>query len=106
MLSGEAVVRSRGSASQVILPSSAIPADFPPVEVDGRLLCDGAIASARRPFTTRHHSQRHERRCEYGSDLGIAGKSPCNSVGAFHKSGKNKSLKMHNCGAQGRNSHL
>lgn len=46
VLSGEAVVLSRGPATQAILASSAIPAAFAPVEVDGRLLCDGAVASS------------------------------------------------------------
>jgi NTE family protein len=45
ILSGEAVLLSRGSATQAVLASSAIPAAFAPVEIDGRLLCDGAIAS-------------------------------------------------------------
>jgi NTE family protein len=45
ILSGEAVVLSRGPAVQAILASSAIPAAFAPIEISGRLLCDGAIAS-------------------------------------------------------------
>lgn len=45
ILSGEAVTLSRGSATQAVLASSAIPAAFAPVEIDGRLLCDGAVAS-------------------------------------------------------------
>jgi NTE family protein len=45
VFSGEAVVLSRGSVTQAVLASSAIPAAFAPVEIDGRLLCDGAIAS-------------------------------------------------------------
>jgi NTE family protein len=45
MLSGEAVVLSRGPATQAILASSAIPGAFAPVEINRRLLCDGAIAS-------------------------------------------------------------
>jgi NTE family protein len=45
ILSGEAVVLSRGPATQAVLASSAIPAAFAPVQVNGRLLCDGAIAS-------------------------------------------------------------
>jgi NTE family protein len=45
VLSGEEVVLSRGDATRAILASSAIPAAFAPVEIDGRLLCDGAIAS-------------------------------------------------------------
>jgi NTE family protein len=45
ILSGEAVVLSRGPATQAVLASSAIPAAFAPVEINGRLLCDGAIAS-------------------------------------------------------------
>ena len=44
-LSGEAVVLSRGPATQAVLASSAIPAAFPPVKIERRLLCDGAIAS-------------------------------------------------------------
>ncbi len=45
MLSGKAVVLSRGPVTQAILASTAIPAAFAPVEIDGRLLCDGAVAS-------------------------------------------------------------
>jgi NTE family protein len=45
ILSGEAVVLSRGPATQAVLASSAIPAAFAPVQINGRLLCDGAIAS-------------------------------------------------------------
>jgi NTE family protein len=44
-LTGNAVVLSRGPVTQAILASTAIPAAFEPVEIDGRLLCDGAIAS-------------------------------------------------------------
>ena len=44
-LTGKAVVLSRGPVTQAILASTAIPAAFAPVEIDGRLLCDGAIAS-------------------------------------------------------------
>jgi NTE family protein len=45
ILSGEAVVLSRGPATRAVLASSAIPAAFAPVQINGRLLCDGAIAS-------------------------------------------------------------
>jgi NTE family protein len=45
LLSGEAVVMSRGNAADAILASSAIPAAFAPVVVDGRYLVDGAITS-------------------------------------------------------------
>jgi NTE family protein len=45
VLSGEAVVLSEGPATRAILASSAIPAAFAPIEINGRLLCDGAIAS-------------------------------------------------------------
>ena len=45
ILSGQAVVLSRGPAATAVLASSAIPAAFAPVEIDSRLLCDGAIAS-------------------------------------------------------------
>jgi NTE family protein len=45
ILSGEAVVLSRGPATQAILANSAIPGAFAPVHIDGRPLCDGAIAS-------------------------------------------------------------
>jgi NTE family protein len=50
-LTGNAVVLSRGPVTQAILASTAIPAAFEPVEIDGRLLCDGAIAS-NTPVTT------------------------------------------------------
>jgi len=45
LLSGRAVVLSRGSATQAILASTAIPAAFEPVSIDNKVLCDGAIAS-------------------------------------------------------------
>jgi NTE family protein len=45
VLTGAAVCMTRGSAIEAILASSAIPGAFPPIEVAGRLLCDGAIAS-------------------------------------------------------------
>ncbi len=45
LLSGEAVVLSRGDACDAIVASSAIPAAFPPVLVDGHYLVDGAITS-------------------------------------------------------------
>lgn len=43
--SGAAVVLSKGNAADAILASSAIPAAFAPVEIDGRYLVDGAITS-------------------------------------------------------------
>ncbi len=36
---------SRGSAVEAILASAAIPGVFPPVQIDGRLFMDGAVAS-------------------------------------------------------------
>lgn len=45
VLSGEAVVLSRGAVTPAVLASCAIPAAFAPVEIGGRLLCDGAVAS-------------------------------------------------------------
>lgn len=45
LLSGAAVVLSRGSAADAIIASSAIPAAFAPVAIDGRYLVDGAITS-------------------------------------------------------------
>ena len=43
--SGEAVVLDRGDATTALLASSAIPGIFPPVEIGGRLLVDGAAAA-------------------------------------------------------------
>jgi NTE family protein len=43
--SGEAVVLSQGPAVEALLASCAIPAVFPPVQIDGRLLMDGGIAA-------------------------------------------------------------
>jgi hypothetical protein len=40
--------------------------------------------------------------CEYGSGLGIPGKSPCNSVGDFSRFGNGKPLKSRKFGAPGR----
>lgn len=42
---GEEVLLSRGSAVGALLASTAIPAVFPPVDLDGRVLVDGGIAS-------------------------------------------------------------
>jgi len=43
--SGEEVVVSRGSATEAVMASAAIPAVFPPVLLDGRHLVDGGIAN-------------------------------------------------------------
>lgn len=43
LLSGESVVLSKGSASQAILASTAIPFAFPPVLLERRYLADGAV---------------------------------------------------------------
>ncbi len=45
MLTGEEVQLVNGSAIDAALASAAIPLVFPPVEIDGRLLADGSIAS-------------------------------------------------------------
>jgi len=45
LLSGETVVLSRGAAADAIIASSAIPAAFAPMSIDGRYLVDGAITS-------------------------------------------------------------
>jgi NTE family protein len=44
VLSGEEVLLSSGDAVSAVLASAAIPAVFPPVEIDGRLLYDGGLA--------------------------------------------------------------
>ena len=41
----EPVVLSTGAAVPALLASCAIPGVFPPIEIDGRLLCDGAVAA-------------------------------------------------------------
>ena len=43
LLSGETVVLSKGSVSQAVLASTAIPAAFAPVQLDSLYLADGAI---------------------------------------------------------------
>jgi NTE family protein len=43
--SGEPVVLDSGDATTALLASSAIPGIFPPVEIDGRFLVDGAAAA-------------------------------------------------------------
>ncbi len=43
LASGEAVVLSEGSLRKAVMASCAVPAAVPPVELDGRLLCDGGI---------------------------------------------------------------
>jgi NTE family protein len=45
VLSGSPVILSRGSVADAIVASTAIPAAFAPVKVDGRYLMDGAITS-------------------------------------------------------------
>jgi len=45
LLRGDEVVLSRGPTVPAILASAAIPGVFPPVELDGRHLADGGIAS-------------------------------------------------------------
>lgn len=45
LLSGRESILSRGDAVSALLASSAIPGVFPAVEREGRLLCDGALAS-------------------------------------------------------------
>ena len=45
ILTGEEVVLSQGPAAEAILASTAIPAAFAPVRLDGRYLADGAITS-------------------------------------------------------------
>ncbi len=42
---GEAVVLNSGDATSALLASSAVPRLLPPVEIDGRLLVDGAAAA-------------------------------------------------------------
>ena len=44
VLSGQEVLLSKGDAVSAVLASAAIPAVFPPVEIDGRLLYDGGLA--------------------------------------------------------------
>jgi NTE family protein len=44
-LSGAEVVRSQGKLLDALLASAAIPLVYPPVEIDGRLLMDGGVAS-------------------------------------------------------------
>jgi NTE family protein len=44
VLSGTEVVLSTGDARSAVLASAAVPGILPPVDVDGRLLFDGAIA--------------------------------------------------------------
>jgi len=45
LLSGSAVILSKGYATDAIIASTAIPAAFGPVIIDGRFLVDGAISS-------------------------------------------------------------
>lgn len=45
VLSGQAVTLKEGETTRAVLASCAIPAAFAPVEIGGRLLCDGAVAS-------------------------------------------------------------
>jgi NTE family protein len=45
-LQGLAVSLSRGAAVEAILASAAIPGVFPPVEIEGRVLMDGAVAAS------------------------------------------------------------
>ena len=43
LASGQAVVLSQGSLRKAVMASCAVPAAVPPMELDGRLLCDGGI---------------------------------------------------------------
>ena len=45
LLSGGAIVLSKGSAADAIIASTAIPAAFPPIQIDSYYLCDGAVTS-------------------------------------------------------------
>src|SRR5690349_18688643 len=45
LLSGEETVLREGPVHEAIAASCAIPGIFPPVEIDGRLLVDGALAN-------------------------------------------------------------
>ncbi len=45
LLHGETVRLSEGRAVEAVLASCAIPAAFPPVQIDGHYLVDGAVAS-------------------------------------------------------------
>jgi len=45
ILNGDEVVLSSGPAVDALLASAAIPGVFPPVELDGRDLCDGGVSS-------------------------------------------------------------
>jgi NTE family protein len=45
VLSGRDVLLSSGDATAAVLASAAIPAVFPPVEVDGRVLFDGGVVN-------------------------------------------------------------
>jgi NTE family protein len=45
ILDGDEVVLSSGPAVDALLASAAIPGVFPPVELDGRDLCDGGVSS-------------------------------------------------------------
>lgn len=45
LLSGAEVLQSHGDILQALLASAAIPLVYPPVEIEGRLLMDGGVAS-------------------------------------------------------------
>jgi NTE family protein len=45
VMSGEEVLHSDGDVIEALLASTAIPAIFPPVALDGRLLMDGAVGN-------------------------------------------------------------
>jgi NTE family protein len=45
LLSGERVDLVRGDVERAVLASSALPGVFPPVEIDGRILVDGALVA-------------------------------------------------------------
>src|SRR5690606_29428289 len=54
LLSGEPVVLERGPLRIAVQASASLPGIFPPVELDGRLLCDlGVIASLPAPIARR-----------------------------------------------------
>lgn len=45
LLSGAEVLQSRGNLLDALLASAAIPLVYPPIEIEGRLLMDGGVAS-------------------------------------------------------------
>jgi NTE family protein len=87
VLSGQPVILSDGSAARAVMASSAIPGAFAPVEIDGRLLCDGAVASNTPVRAAVRHGARRLFVLPTGSVTGLQGPPAGALANAVHAIG-------------------